>query len=150
MTDGQMLLPADAVLAAHFLIAAFNALSLPVIWLGGLLGWRFVRNPWFRFSHVGLMGFVLAETVAGALCPLTVWETALRRAAGHGPAGEGQTFVGYWLGRLLFHDFTQTQFAVAYGLFFGLILLTLLLVPVGRTRKKLPESRQGGKDNNLK
>lgn len=138
MTDGQTLLLADAVLAGHFLIAAFNALSLPVIWLGGWRGWEFVRNPWFRFTHVGLMGSVLAEAAAGKLCPLTVWEAALRRAAGQGTADQGQTFVGYWVGRLLFHDFSQAQYATAYGLFFGLILLTFLLVPVRRSRKNLP------------
>ena len=125
------------VLVVHFLIATFNALSLPVIWLGGLAGWKFVRNPWFRFTHVGLMGFVLAETVAGALCPLTVWEGMLRRMGGEGWAGEGRSFIGHWVGKLLFHDFSRMQYGLAYGLFFGLILLTFLLVPVRRTGKNL-------------
>ncbi|BDQ34237.1 DUF2784 domain-containing protein [Pseudodesulfovibrio portus] len=139
MTESRLLLLADAVLAVHVLIAAFNAFSLPVIWLGAWRGWRFVRNPWFRFSHVGLMGFVLAETVAGRLCPLTVWEGVLRRAGGQGWARQGQSFIGYWAGKLLFHDFSQLQFGVAYGLFFGLILLTLFLVPVRRRGKILPD-----------
>lgn len=138
MTDAQLLILADAVLVAHFLIAAFNAFSLPVIWIGGLAGWAFVRNPWFRYSHVGLMGFVLAETVAGKLCPLTIWEGMLRREGGQGWAGDGESFIGHWLGRLLFHDFSQTQFAVAYGLFFGLIIATFFLVPVRRKGKNLP------------
>lgn len=142
MTDPQLLLLADAVLAVHGLIAAFNGFSLPVIWVGGLAGWRFVRNPWFRFSHVGLMGFVLAETVAGQLCPLTVWEAMLRRTGGGGWAGQGRSFIGYWADRLLFHDFSQAQFGVAYGLFFGLILLTLFLVPVRRRGKILPDAAE--------
>ena len=140
MSDAQLLLAADVVLAVHFLIAVFNAFSLPVIWAGGLASWRFVRNPWFRYTHAGLMGFVLVETAVGQLCPLTVWEGMLRRAGGEGWAGEGQSFIGRWVGKLLFHDFSQVQYAVAYGLFFGLIVLTFFLVPVRRTGKNLPDS----------
>ncbi|WP_338668705.1 DUF2784 domain-containing protein [Pseudodesulfovibrio methanolicus] len=125
---------ADVVLVIHFGIAASLTLGLPVIWIGAAAGWRFVRNPWFRWTHAGLMGVVLAETVAGKLCPLTVWEAALRRAAGEG-GNEPASFVGYWLGRVLFLDFAPVWFAVAYGLFFGLIVLTLLLVPVRRAAK---------------
>ena len=143
MTDGSPALWADAVLIVHFCIAAFLTLGLPLIWIGAAAGWRFVRNPWFRWSHAGLMGFVLAETVAGKLCPLTVWEAALRRAAGQ-EGGEPVSFVGYWMGRLLFPDFDPAWFGLAYGLFFGLIVLTLFLVPVRRPAKpaglrKLPK-----------
>lgn len=140
MTEGQILLLADIILVVHFCIAAFNAFSLPVIWVGALAGWRFVRNPWFRYSHVGLMGFVLAETLAGQLCPLTAWEGALRRAVGQAGPGESQSFIGYWAGKALFHDFSQTQYGVAYGLFFGLIVLTFFLVPVRKRRKNLPDA----------
>lgn len=140
MTDAQLLLLADTVLVVHFFIAAFNAFSLPVIWIGRLARWPFVHNPWFRFTHVGLMGFVVVETLAGKLCPLTIWEARLRQAAGDGWAGTGQTFVGYWVSRALFHDFTQTQYAVAYALFFGLIVVTFVLVPVRMKGKKVPES----------
>jgi hypothetical protein len=136
---------ADAVLVVHFGIAAFLALGLPVIWIGAAAGWRFVRNPWFRWPHAGLMGVVLAETVAGKLCPLTVWEAALRRAAGEG-GDASASFVGYWLGRVLFLDFAPVWFAVAYGLFFGLIVLTLLLVPVRRAAK--PADPRGGEKLN--
>ncbi|MGE4422437.1 MAG: DUF2784 domain-containing protein [Pseudodesulfovibrio sp.] len=134
MTHGTPAFWADAVLVVHFGIAAFLALGLPVIWIGAAAGWRFVRNPWFRWSHAGLMGVVLAETVAGILCPLTAWEAALRRAAGEG-GDEPASFVGYWLGRVLFYDFDPAWFGIAYGLFFGLIVLTLFLVPVRRAAK---------------
>lgn len=140
MTDSGLILLADAVLAVHVLIAAFNAFALPVIWLGAWRGRRFVRNPWFRLSHVGLMGFVLAETAAGRLCPLTEWEGLLRRAGGEGWAGEGRTFIGYWAGRILFHDFSPAQFTAAYSVFFALVVATLFLVPIRFGRKKLPES----------
>ena len=138
MSNAALLFWADVVLAVHFLIAAFNALSLPVIWIGAAARLTFVRNPWFRWSHVALMGFVLAETLAGRLCPLTEWEATLRRAAGQG--GDDGTFVGHWLGRLLFLNLDPVWFIAGYAVFFGLIVLTLFLVPVRRGRKKLPRS----------
>jgi signal transduction histidine kinase len=133
MTGGPAAL-ADVILIVHFGIAAFITLGLPVVWIGAAAGWRFVRNPWFRWIHAGLMGFVLAETVAGKLCPLTVWEAALRRAAGE-DSDEPTSFVGYWVGRVLFPDFDPAWFGVAYGLFLALIVLTMFLVPVRRPAK---------------
>ena len=139
MTDGQMLLLADVVLIAHFCIAIFITYSLPLIWLGRVFGWAFVRNPWFRYTHAGLMGFVLLESLIGVLCPLTTWEATLRRAAGAGGPGDGQSFVAYWMGRLLFHDIDETIFTVAYALFFLAVLATFFLVPVRRARREKPE-----------
>ncbi|OIQ49773.1 hypothetical protein BerOc1_01698 [Pseudodesulfovibrio hydrargyri] len=131
---GTPALWADVILVVHFVIAGFLALGLPVIWIGAAAGWRFVRNPWFRLAHAGLMGFVLAETAAGRLCPLTVWEAALRRLAGEGK-DEPVSLVGYWVGRVLFPDLAPAWFGIAYGLFFALIVLTLFLIPVRRAAK---------------
>ncbi len=133
MNGSVAVLLADIVLIVHVLIAAFNALSLPVIWAGAWLRWPFVRNPWFRFTHVGLMGFVLAETLLGYMCPLTVWEDRLRMAAGQDGTGGG--FIGYWLGRLLFFDCAAWKFIAVYGAFFALILLSLWWVPVRLRRR---------------
>jgi len=132
MTDGQMLLLADVVLAIHFGIAAYLVFGLPLIWVGRFAGWRFVHDPWFRYSHVGLMGFVLLESVVGMFCPLTVWEGTLRRAAGQGGVGSGESFIGYWMGKILFYDLDEIHFMVAYGLFFMVVALTLWLIPVRR------------------
>jgi hypothetical protein len=145
MTGGPPGLLADAVLVVHFGIAAFLTLGLPLIWIGAAAGRRFVRNPWFRWSHAGLMGFVLAETVAGELCPLTVWEAALRRAAGE-DGGKPESFVAHWLGRVLFPDLDPAWFEAAYGLFFALIVLTLFLVPVRRAEK--PAAPRDGQKSN--
>ena len=35
---------ADAILVVHGVIVLFNVGALPVIWLGHLRGWRFVRS----------------------------------------------------------------------------------------------------------
>ena len=41
---------ADAVLAVHFAYVAFVVLGMAAILLGIALGWRWVRNFWFRGS----------------------------------------------------------------------------------------------------
>lgn len=130
MTDAQLILLADIVLIVHFCVAAFNVFSLPVIWIGRLLGRRFVHNPWFRLTHLGLMAFVLEETLMGRLCPLTIWEADLRRAAGAGGPGDGESFIAYWVGRILFSEYDETTYMVAYGLFFSAIVVTLIIVPI--------------------
>ena len=134
MTGGTPAFWADVVLAVHFTVAAFIVLGLPAIWIGAATGRRFVRNRWFRWTHAALMGFVLAETAAGRLCPLTEWETALRRAAGQ-ESGEPVSCVRYWLGRVLFPDIDPAWFAGVYAAFFALVILTLFLVPVEKAEK---------------
>nr|WP_321259914.1 DUF2784 domain-containing protein [uncultured Pseudodesulfovibrio sp.] len=136
MTDGQILILADTILVIHFIIAAYLTLGLPVIWLGKIFGRQFIHNPWFRYSHAGLMGFVLLESLIGMFCPLTVWETNLRRAAGQQGVGYDESFVSHWLGKILFHDFNETTYSVVYGLFFLLIALTFLFIPVRASGKK--------------
>lgn len=133
MSPETAMLLADMVLVVHVLIAAFNVFSLPLIWAGGWLGWGFVRTPWFRYTHVGLMGFVLLETLFGYMCPLTTWENQLRLSAGQGVPGD--SFISFWLGELLFFDCQAWKFKAVYGAFYTLILLTLWWVPVRRGGK---------------
>lgn len=136
MTDAQLLLLADTVLVIHFAIAAFNVFSLPVIWIGALLKKRFVHNPWFRLTHLGIMAFVVEETLMGRLCPLTIWEGDLRRAAGAGGPGDGQASIPRLLGDLLFSQYDDTTYMIVYSLFFAAIVGTVLLVPIRFKRRR--------------
>lgn len=142
MDNGHLLLLADVILVVHFCIALFITWSLPLIWLGRMLKWEFVHNPWFRFIHLGLMGVVLAESLIGMLCPLTTWEADLREAAGM--AYHDQSFVAHWVSRLLFHDFSETAYTIAYALFFLAVIATLFFVPIrlksAGNRKKRTDS----------
>lgn len=118
---------ADAILALHFGFVAFVVLGLVMIYLGGALGWRWVRNRGFRLTHLAAMGIVVVEALAGIVCPLTDWEIALRRAAGQ-PAYE-ESFMETWVGRLMFFDFEPWVFTLAYVLFFIAIVASFWLVP---------------------
>jgi uncharacterized protein DUF2784 len=117
---------ADALLAAHFLIAAFIVAGLILVWLGAALGWQWTRNPWFRYLHLGAIAFVAAEAVAGIACPLTVWEDMLRGGV------RPESFVGRWVQRLLYYQAPESVFTVAYVLWTAATLLTLWLVPPRR------------------
>ena len=117
---------ADVLLVVHFLIAAFIVLGLLAVWLGAALGWRWVRNPWFRYLHLGAIAFVAAEALLGIVCPLTVWEDLLR-------GGErAESFVGRWVHALLFYQAPEWVFTAAYLAWAAATLLTLGLVPPRR------------------
>ena len=70
-----------------------------------------MRNFWFRAAHLAAIAFVAAEALAGIWCPLTLWEARLR-----GEAVE-KSFIAEWVHRLLFHDFPEWVFTIAYVAF---------------------------------
>ena len=108
-------LAADLVLGAHFAFVLFVVLGLVLILLGGVLRWRWVTNPLFRLIHVGAIVYVAIQSWLGKICPLTVWEMNLRRHAQEA-AYEG-SFIGHWLGVLLYWDLPAWVFNVVYSLF---------------------------------
>ena len=69
---------ADLVVVAHAAYVSFVVLGLVAILAGVAFGWKWVRNPWFRWIHISMIGIVVAEALAGIPCPLTVWERQLR------------------------------------------------------------------------
>ena len=117
---------ADALLVLHFVIAAFIVGGLILVWLGAALGWRWVRNPWFRYLHLGAIAFVAAEALLGVACPLTVWEDLLRGGV------RPESFVGRWVYRWLYYRAPEWIFTSAYVLWTLATLLTLRFVPPRR------------------
>src|SRR5689334_7106045 len=118
---------ADAILVIHALIVFCNLGALPAIWLGHFRRWSFARNFWFRIGHLALILFITAESVMGAICPLTTWEDQLRTKAGLDPRYHG-SFVQHWVHWLIFYNIDQWIFAIGYGVFFALVLVTLFAV----------------------
>ena len=144
---------ADAVLLTHGLFVAFVVLGLALIWLGAWRGWSWVRRPGFRALHTGAMGYVLALTLAGRVCPLTLWEDHLRALAG-GPERYPGSFLQYWLDRLIYVEASESALTAAHLGFMLAVLLTLWLIPprarpagdAGKTRpqKGPPEGDAAG------
>jgi hypothetical protein len=106
---------ADLVLITHVAFVAFVVIGLPLIVVGGFLGWRWIRNPWFRVAHLGGIGLVVIQSWLGIVCPLTTWERALRETAGD--ATYHGSFIAHWLQRLIFFQAPIWVFAVGYTLF---------------------------------
>jgi hypothetical protein len=120
------MLLADIILIIHFLFVLFVVGSVPLIWIGARLGWRFVRNMRFRLAHVGAIVFVSMESMAGLVCPLTLLEDLLRQSP------TDTSFVQRWLHRILFYDVPEGVLTVLYLTFAILVAITFKLVPPSR------------------
>jgi len=123
---------ADVLLVVHFLIAAFIVGGLLLVWIGAALGWRWVRNPGFRYLHLGAIAFVAAEAVLGVMCPLTVWEDMLRGGV------RADSFVGRWVRHFLYYQAPEWVFTAAYVGWTLATLLTLWRWPPRRFNRKAP------------
>jgi polyferredoxin len=86
-----------------------------------------VRRPAFRYAHLAAIVVVAGEALAGIMCPLTVWEDALRG----GPVANAG-FVARWLHRVLYWSFPDWVFTTAYVAFALAVAVTLWLVPPRR------------------
>jgi hypothetical protein len=118
---------ADLVLLVHGLIVAFVVFGLALFIVGGMRGWRWVRNPWVRWLHLVTIGFVVIQAWLGRLCPLTVWEHKLRRAAGQSVHDQG--LIEYWVSALIFHDLPGWVFVLGYTVFGALVAATWWWLP---------------------
>ena len=117
---------ADLVLVAHFAIVGFIAGGLVLVWVGALRGWRWVRNPLFRYLHLAAIAFVAFEALLGYVCPLTLWEDLLRGGV------RADSFVGRWVRRALYYDAPAWVFTAAYAAWALATAVTLYLVPARR------------------
>lgn len=126
---------ADVVLTIHVGIVVFVVAGLAAILVGGVLGWAWVRNPWFRLTHLLSIVVIAMQAWLGRICPLTTWEMWLRERAGE--ASYTGSFIAYWFERLLYYDAPMWMFAVVYTAFALLVIVSWFGVrprPFGRRR----------------
>ncbi len=121
---------ADALLAVHAGVVAFVVLGAVAILVGRWRGWRWVRARRWRLLHAAMVAVIALQAWLGRLCPLTVWEQALRAHAGQ-PA-HSVSFIEYWLSRLIFFEAPWWAFVAAYSGFAGLVALLWVTVPPRR------------------
>ena len=113
---------ADAILALHLAIVAFNVVMPPAILAGAWRDWHWVRHRGLRLLHLGGMAVVALQAALGDLCFLTVWEAELRRGAGE--QGSGGGFVETLLAETLYVD---VPLAVLIPVYLGWAALSLTL-----------------------
>ncbi len=126
------LLLADAMLYLHVLVVLANILPVPIIIIGAVRGWGFVRRAWFRLGHLALMGVVAVQAWMGETCPLTIWERSLRARAGDaGYADQG--FISHWMESLLYIEASPAFFVALYTGWCLLIIALFIVVPMRRS-----------------
>jgi hypothetical protein len=118
---------ADAVVAFHLSYVSYVVVGQLTIWIGLLFKWAWVRNPWFRWTHMLAIVVVALEAVCNFTCPLTTWEFHLRRLAGQ--SIEESTFVGRLFDKVLFWDLPTWAFTAMYISFAVVTIATFVLAP---------------------
>jgi len=120
---------ADAVVVAHIAYVGYVVLGQLAIIVAAPFRWAWARNPWFRFSHLGAIGYVAFEEFMGWRCPLTIWEEQLRVLAGGTPADAGETFMARLAHNLLFFDQPPIFFVTVHVAFAVLVLQGFIMYP---------------------
>ena len=116
---------ADLMVFVHVLYVAFVIGGQLLIWAGWPLGWKWIRNFWFRIAHLAAIAYVVYEQAMDIRCALSIWEEHFRALAGQPTTGE--TFLGRMLHSILFYDAEPWVFSAIYYSTGSLVLLTLLL-----------------------
>ncbi|WP_461255851.1 DUF2784 domain-containing protein [Treponema sp. R80B11-R83G3] len=119
---------ADLVVSIHFGYVTFVVGGLFVIILGGIFRWRFIKNFWLRAIHLAMILLVVFETLFGISCPLTDWEYELRITAGQQNVAS-ESFIARLIHLLIFYDFPQIVFTIAYCVFGIAVIMTWWLIP---------------------
>lgn len=120
---------ADAVLILHAAYVGFVVGGFLLTLAGLRLGWRWVRNRWFRGLHLAAILYVVVQGWLGIQCPLTTLENALRRRAGQEAYSE--SFIQDWLHRILFFQADSWVFTTVYTVFGAAVLATWWLARPG-------------------
>jgi hypothetical protein len=121
---------ADLMLVVHVGIVLFVVLGQLTILLGGWRGWAWIRHFGLRATHLALIAIVVLQAWLGRVCPLTIWEQALRRQAGQ--TSYGDSFVEHWLSRLIFFEAPWWVFVAAYSAFAAVVVLSWIWLPPRR------------------
>ena len=129
---------ADAIVAVHVAYVSYVVLGQLLIWLGLAMRWRWVRNPWFRWTHLIMMVIVGGEAMLDIECPLTRWERQFRKLAGQ--EASGTSFLGRLLHDLIFVNWPPPVINGLHIAFALVVLATFVLAPP-RQREVLAEPR---------
>ena len=123
---------ADFVVLLHAMYVAFVVFGFVAILAGTALGWRWVRNIWFRSIHLAAILAVVLEAIIGVICPLTSLEQMLRRNGGE--RSYPGSILGHWAHALIFYDAPLWVFTVLYIAFGICVCAVFIYAPPERAR----------------
>ncbi len=121
---------ADGIVTIHFVWIFYVLIGQLLILLGIALKWSWIRNFWFRFTHLTMMLIVAVESIFDIECPLTTWERQCR--GGSLRLTQNDSFIAHWLGRMIFFDNIDGnawQFIVGYLTFTALVIWSFWKAP---------------------
>ena len=119
---------ADLMVGIHLAVVGYVVVGQLLIMAAAPFKWKWAKNPWFRFTHLGVIAFVVYEEYANIRCPLTVWEERLRDLAGQTHGSE--TFLGRLLHSTLFIDGHEPiWYTTLYVAMFVVVVQGLLMYP---------------------
>ena len=134
MEQKLLLVAADAILIIHVAFVIYVVFGLFTIYVGFVLKWSWIRNFWFRISHLIAIVIVALQSWVGMICPLTIWEMALREKAGD--ATYSGSFIQHWLQSILYYSAPEWVFVLSYSAFGCLVLASWFIVkPIKPMRK---------------
>src|SRR6266545_1589691 len=135
---------ADLMVAIHVAIVAYVILGQLAIIIAAPMKWQWARNPWFRFTHLLVIGIVAYEAIYGLRWPLTVWEEQLRAMGGQTFSGSDTCMGRIWHSVLFIEGGSEMVFTVGYLAVFILVVEGLIMYPPRwfRFGKKKPEVAQ--------
>jgi len=104
------------VLALHLAIIAFNVAGCVLVPIGAWLGWRWVREFWWRLAHLLSLAVVALQALLGRACFLTIWQGDVSGVS------HVQPLIAAWINRLIYWPLPLWVFAVAYVVVFGYVI----------------------------
>ncbi len=118
---------ADLTVIVHFAYVLFVVCGLLLTLIGWPMGWRWIRNCWFRYVHLAMILIVVVEAWLGITCPLTDLENWCRKMAGQ-ETYRGD-FLATWVHDAMFFDAAPWVFTVAYSVIAMVVVITWVCVP---------------------
>ena len=119
-------LAADIILLLHLLVVIFNVFGLVLIFVGNVLNWHWIRNPWFRLTHLFTICIVVLLSWLNFICPLTSIEMVLRTRAGD--TTYSGSFISHWVESILYYQAPPWVFVVGYTIFGVIVIASWFLV----------------------
>src|ERR1041385_1557570 len=118
---------ADLIVVIHIAYVVYVVGGLVAILIGVWRGRRWIRNPWFRITHLLAILIVITEIILKLNCPLTTWENSARTAAQQ-PV-DGSAFMDRLLTFILIGSAPRWLINGMYFVFAIAIAATFILAP---------------------
>ena len=114
---------ADLIGLCHAFFVLFVVMGQALILIGWRSNWFWTQNIYFRVVHLTSIVIVVFLAWSAIPCPLTLIEADLRGIS------TKNSFIGYWLQRLLYYQLPSWVFTLIYSLFGFLVLFTFFVYP---------------------